>query len=179
MGYWNTRGLRGSVLEDLINLTNDVYKQRHVAIIQKIPTPITPIELDREHGNISRAYFDHASTVDYIGAVQGIPICFDAKETAETRLPLQNVHEHQIEFMREYEINGGVAFLLVHFSKTDEHFLLPFKVLDEYWKKAQQGGRKSIPYLAFDKELLIFSQNGCPLNYLETLNVYLSRESKA
>ncbi len=174
MGYWTTRGLRGSVLEELINMTNEVYKQRHVAIIQKIPTPITPVELDREHGNISRAFFDHASTVDYIGVVQGIPICFDAKETAEARLPLQNVHEHQIEFMREYELNGGVAFLLVYFKKTDEYFLLPFEVLKKYWDGAQAGGRKSIPYAAFDKELLIHNQNGYALNYLETLNTYLS-----
>lgn len=176
MGYWNTRGLRGSALEDLINLTNDVYKQRHVAIIQKIPTPITPVELDKEHGNISRAYFDHASTVDYIGAVQGIPICFDAKETTETRLPLQNVHPHQIEFMREYEFNGGVAFLLVWFKKTDEYFLLPFKVLKSYWDGAQSGGRKSVPYSAFDRSLMIFNSNGCPLNYLETLNTYLTMD---
>lgn len=174
MGYWTTRGLRGSVLEELINMTNEVYKQRHVAIIQKIPTPITPVELDREHGNISRAFFDHASTVDYIGVVQGIPICFDAKETTEARLPLQNVHEHQIEFMSEYERNGGVAFLLVYFKKTDEYFLLPFKALKKYWDAAQAGGRKSIPYDAFDKELLIHNQNGYALNYLETLNTYLS-----
>jgi recombination protein U len=174
MGYQHTRGLRGSVLEELINMTNEVYKQRHVAIIQKIPTPITPIELDREQGNISRAFFNQASTVDYIGAVQGIPICFDAKETAEARLPLQNVHAHQIEFMAEYEHNGGIAFLLVYFKKTGEYFMLPFKVLKSYWDAAEKGGRKSIPYSAFDERLLIHNQNGCPLNYLETLNVYLS-----
>lgn len=176
MSYRRTRGLRGSTLEELINMTNEVYKKRHVAIIQKIPTPITPIELDREHGNISRAFFERASTVDYIGAVQGIPICFDAKETAETRLPLQNVHEHQIEFMREYELNGGVAFLLVYFKKTDEYFMLPFKVLEKYWMDAEKGGRRSIPYDAFDKDLTIQGTNGYALNYLDTLNIYLTRE---
>ena len=25
MAYWNSRGLRGSVLEEIINLTNDYY----------------------------------------------------------------------------------------------------------------------------------------------------------
>jgi recombination protein U len=176
MGYQHTRGLRGSVLEELINMTNEVYKQRHVAIIQKIPTPITPIELDREQGNISRAFFNQASTVDYIGAVQGIPICFDAKETAETRLPLQNVHQHQIEFMDEFELNKGVAFLIVNFKKTDEYFILPYSVLKDYWNKAKNGGRKSIPYSAFDKDLLIHSQNGYVLNYLDTLNTLLTKE---
>lgn len=41
MGYWNSRGLRGSVLEELINMTNDLYRREGVALIQKIPTPIS------------------------------------------------------------------------------------------------------------------------------------------
>ena len=43
MGTWKTRGLRGSTLEDLINRTNDSYREKKLALIQKIPTPITPI----------------------------------------------------------------------------------------------------------------------------------------
>ncbi len=178
MGYWNSRGLRGSGLEDIINLTNDVYKDRQVAIIQKIPTPITPVKIDKEHGNISLAYFEQQSTVDYIGVAQGIALCFDAKETNEKRLPLQNIHPHQIEFMTHFEKQGGIAFLLVHFTIYDEYFYLPFEVLSEFWNKSREGGRKSIPYSAFDKELLIFGGNGYPLNYLETLNTYLGKRGE-
>ena len=36
MGTWKTRGLRGSTLEDLINRTNDSYREKHLALIQKI-----------------------------------------------------------------------------------------------------------------------------------------------
>ncbi len=43
MGTWNSRGLRGSTLEDLINHTNESYREKGLALIQKIPTPITPI----------------------------------------------------------------------------------------------------------------------------------------
>ena len=32
--------------------------------------------------------------MDYIGAVQGIPVCFDAKECAADTFALQNIHEH-------------------------------------------------------------------------------------
>ena len=39
------------------------------------------------------------STVDYIGAVQGIPVCFDAKECGGADVPLRNIHPHQIAFM--------------------------------------------------------------------------------
>ena len=71
MGTWNSRGLRGSTLEDMINHSNEVYRERKLALIQKVPTPITPIAIDKETRHITLAYFDQKSTVDYIGAVQG------------------------------------------------------------------------------------------------------------
>ncbi len=37
MGTWNSRGLRGSTLEDFINRTNERYQQQGLALIQKIP----------------------------------------------------------------------------------------------------------------------------------------------
>lgn len=111
MATWNSRGLRGSTLEDLINRTNEKYMENGLALIQKIPTPITPINIDKENGQITLAYFDQKSTVDYIGAVQGIPVCFDAKECTKDTFALQNIHEHQVEFMRLFEKQGGIAFL--------------------------------------------------------------------
>ena len=112
MPTWKTRGLRGSELEELINRTNEEYREKKLALIQKIPTPITPVEFDKETRTIKLAYFDQKSTVDYIGAVQGIPLCFDAKECAGQTFPLQNVHPHQIAFMKHMEEQGGIAFLL-------------------------------------------------------------------
>lgn len=70
MGTWKSRGLRGSILEDMINRTNDLYREKHLALIQKIPTPITPINIDKSSRHITLAYFDQKSTVDYIGAVR-------------------------------------------------------------------------------------------------------------
>ena len=78
MGAWNSRGLRGSTLEEIINYTNEAYRQQGLALIQKIPTPITPVEFNGEKRTITLAYFEKQSTVDYIGAVQGFPVCFDA-----------------------------------------------------------------------------------------------------
>lgn len=79
MGTWNSRGLRGSTLEDMVNRTNEWYLEKNLALMQKIPTPITPVRMDKEHRQITLAYFEQRSTIDYIGAVQGIPVCFDAK----------------------------------------------------------------------------------------------------
>ena len=71
MPTWNSRGLRGSLLEEEINRTNEAYKEQNLCLIQKIPTPITPIQLDKESRHITLAYFEQKSTVDYIGVVQG------------------------------------------------------------------------------------------------------------
>ena len=70
MATWNSRGLRGSTLEDLVNRTNEQYREKGLALIQKIPTPITPVRMDKENRHITLAYFEQRSTVDYIGAVQ-------------------------------------------------------------------------------------------------------------
>lgn len=113
MATWNSRGLRGSTLEDLVNRTNEQYAEKKLALIQKIPTPITPVRMDKENRHITLAYFEQKSTVDYIGAVQGIPVCFDAKECCVDTFPLSNVHSHQVSFMEAFEQQGGIAFFLI------------------------------------------------------------------
>ena len=52
MATWNSRGLRGSTLEDMINRTNERYAEGGLALIQKIPTPITPIKMDQQTRHI-------------------------------------------------------------------------------------------------------------------------------
>ena len=121
MGTWHTRGLRGSTLEDMVNRTNERYLEQELALIQKIPTPITPVRMDKEHRQITLAYFEQRSTVDYIGAVQGIPVCFDAKECNADTFPLQNIHEHQIIFMENLEKQQGISFLLIYYTARNEY----------------------------------------------------------
>ena len=58
MATWNSRGLRGSTLEDLVNRTNERYQENGLALIQKIPTPITPIKIDKDERHITLAYFE-------------------------------------------------------------------------------------------------------------------------
>ena len=111
MPTWNSRGLRGSTLEEFINRTNERYRENHLALIQKVPTPITPIKMDKESRHITLAYFEQKSTVDYIGVVQGIPVCFDAKECQVNTFPLQNIHPHQVEF-----IPILTGFIICHFG---------------------------------------------------------------
>lgn len=170
MPSWNSRGLRGSTLEELINITNDKYRQNNLALIQKIPTPIKPINIDKENRHITLAYFEQKSTVDYIGVVQGIPVCFDAKECATDTFPLQNIHKHQMNFMESFEQQKGIAFLLIFYSSKDMFYYLPFQKLQEFWIRSEEGGRKSFRYEELDCRYQISTQNGILVHYLEQLN---------
>ena len=172
MSHWNSRGLRGSTFEEIINFTNERYRQSALALFQKIPTPITPVKMDSESKTITLAYFEKQSTVDYIGVAQGVPVAFDAKETAGKSLPLQNIHAHQMVLMEEFQAQQGIVFLLVHFSLEDAYYLLPFETLKIYWENAAKGGRKSIPRDAFEEKYRI-RQNGSLLHYLEAVSLYL------
>ena len=53
---WNVKGLRGSVLEELINYTNEKYRQQKLALVQKIPTSIKPVRFDKTKRHITLAY---------------------------------------------------------------------------------------------------------------------------
>ena len=169
MATWKSRGLRGSTLEELINKTNEKYRESGLALIQKIPTPITPIKMDKEHHQITLAYFEQKSTVDYIGAVQGIPVCFDAKECAVDTFALQNIHEHQVEFMRQFERQKGIAFFLIYYSHKDIFYYLPYEMLRYFWDRAQAGGRKSFRYEELNPDYLLPKQNGVLVPYLEIM----------
>ena len=173
MPTYNSRGLRGSALEEMINMSNDKYQEAHLALIQKIPTPITPIEIDHNTKQITLAYFDKKSTVDYIGAVQGIPVCFDAKECTIDTFTLQNIHEHQIEFMKEFEVQQGIAFFLLYYTKRDIFYYLTLKKLLELHERAKSGGRKSFTIDELDKDYFFKSKNGILVPYLDILNLDL------
>lgn len=169
MATWNSRGLRGSTLEDLINRTNERYRERGLALIQKVPTPITPIKIDKASRHITLAYFDQKSTVDYIGAIQGIPVCFDAKECAVDTFPLQNIHEHQIKFMEEFEKQGGISFIIIYFSTKNLFYYLTFEKIKFFSQRALNGGRKSFTFEELDSEFFIDSENEMYIMYLESL----------
>ncbi len=169
MATWSTRGLRGSTLEDMINRTNEKYREKGLALIQKVPTPITPITIEKESKHITLAYFDQKSTVDYIGAVQGIPVCFDAKECATDTFSLQNIHEHQVQFMLDFEKQKGVAFFLIYYTKRDMMYYLRIDDLKVFWDRAKEGGRKSFRLDELDPEYVIPKKRGVMVPYLEMI----------
>ncbi len=170
MATWNSRGLRGSTLEEMINRTNDRYRQKGLALIQKIPTPITPVKMDKERRQITLAYFEQKSTVDYIGAAQGLPLCFDAKECVDETFPLHNIHEHQVEFMGDFEAQGGIAFLILFFTAKNVLYYMRYEEMRGFWDRAQDGGRKSFRYEELDAAFFLPLEKGGFVPYLDGVN---------
>ena len=66
--------------------------------------------------------------------------------------------------------------IILGVEDEEEYYFLPFEVLEKYWRASQNGGRKSIPYSAFEKKYLVHNKNGCPVHYLEAVNTYLMGE---
>ena len=176
MATWKSRGLRGSTFEELINRSNESYLEDGLAVVQKIPTPITPINIDKATRHITLAYFDQKSTVDYIGAVQGIPVCFDAKECSKDTFSLDNIHEHQISFMQSFKEQKGIAFILLYFSKRDIFYFLPIDDLMFFWKRAKDGGRKSFKFDELNEDYIFEEGNGAIVPYLDMVAKYLEKE---
>lgn len=170
MATWNSRGLRGSTLEDLINFTNENYRDKGLALVQKIPTPIKPIKIDKESSQITLAYFERDSTVDYIGVVQGVPVCFDAKECTTDTFSMQNIHEHQYQFMKEFEQQQGVSFLIIFFTTRNELYYMPFRELKRYVERIREGHPKNFKYQELDSANFIRAKGGILVHYLEPLS---------
>lgn len=170
MATWKTRGLRGSGFESLINSTNEYYRSKGLALVQKIPTPITPLKFDSERRLITEAYFEKDSTVDYIGVVQEIPICFDAKECHTDTFSLQNIHEHQYRFMEEFEQQGGVAFILILFTDRNDMYYLRFRELKTYFDRIKTGHAKNFKYIELEDDYFFKSNGPAIVPYLEGIN---------
>ena len=170
MATWKNRGLRGSAFETLINNTNEYYRKKELALVQKIPTPIVPLKFDNEKKLITEAYFEKDSTVDYIGVVQEIPICFDAKECATDTFSMQNIHEHQYQFMEDFEKQGGVSFLLILFTDRNDIYYMRFSELKTYHDRIAEGHAKNFKYIELEDDFFLKPNGPAMVPYLEGLN---------
>lgn len=171
----------GMTLESDIEATNAYYLNMGIAVIHKKPTPIQVVNVSypaRNKAKITEAYYKTPSTTDFNGVYKGKYIDFDAKETnSTTSMPLKNVHEHQIDHLRNVHKQDGIAFLIVHFKKYNQYFLLPVEILLSFWNLQfdKEKGRKSIPYSIFKKEAYLIPFGFQPrLDYIKVIDQFLS-----
>ncbi|HFI0594845.1 Holliday junction resolvase RecU [Streptococcus suis] len=138
---------RGMSFESAINDSNEYYLTHGLAVIHKKPTPVQIVKVDypkRSRAKIVEAYFRQASTTDYSGVFKGHYIDFEAKETRQkTAMPMKNFHAHQIKHMKQVVDQGGICFVLLHFSSLKETYLLPAVHLIRFYQL--DNGKKSMP----------------------------------
>ena len=104
-----------------------------------------------------------------------MPVCFDAKECKTDTFALQNIHEHQFNFMKEFEAQGGVSFLLVMFTTRNDFYYMPFKELETYVRRVDDGHAKNFKYEELDDDFFLNSKGAAIVNYLQGLALDLDR----
>ena len=166
---------RGMKLEDDLNITNNYYRDMDVAYIYKKPTPIKITKVNypsRDKAMIKEAFFDTPSTTDYNGLFKGKYIDFEAKETNnKTCFPLENIHKHQINHLRNIMENGGIGFLIIRFTLHNKTFLL---FAEDFFAYIDNTAKKSIPYEYFLQKGHEIKEKYTPrLDYLEIIKEYM------
>lgn len=162
---------KGKSLEVLIESANNYYDKAGQALIQKIATPTKVI---RSGAQIVSAFHERKSTVDFSGIIaNGYPVAFDAKQTMnKTLLRLGMIEPHQLEYMIKFHGLGGIAFVIVEFTESQEIFRIEI----DYIRQRIEEGAKSIPLSDIRKHCQSCSAAGTnPLHYLHNI---LWRETK-
>ena len=77
--------------------------------------------------------------------------------------------------MKEFEEQGGIAFIVLHWTQKDEIYYIPFEELYGFWHRMQTGGRKSFTYDEMDKSWKIGRQRDVMVHYLEMVQKDLQR----
>ncbi len=160
---------KGMGFEREVIMANEVYKNREIALIQKISTPWKVI---RSGKRIVSAFPEEKSTLDFRGTVKGgISISFDCKESQDERgLPLKYIEPHQIDYIRAAIKMGEISFILCYIKPLDKRYLIKGNVVLDYWDYWQANKRKrNINYIPIDDMIEVSSRNGIVLDYLQGL----------
>ena len=170
---------RGMELENDINLSNQYYVDTNQAFIYKKPTPIKIVNVDYPTKTnrvgrikIKEAYFESPSTTDYNGLYKGKYIDFEAKETNnKSYFPLENIHKHQINHLKNIYENNGICFLIIRFTEYNKTYLLFAK---DFFNFIDNNDRKSIPINYFKEYGYEIKEKYSPrLDYLEIVKEHM------
>lgn len=160
---------RGKAFENNLIATNNGYLSKGWAMVEKVePT----IQIQQEiPPNKVIGFKKGKGFVDFFGCSHGRALAFEAKKTNNrTNFPLKNIKQHQIEALRHWQDQGGIAFFLINFEKLEECYFVKLDQIEEWWINSIRGGRKSIPYEFFLMECqLVKNQRGVPYDYLSCI----------
>lgn len=163
---------RGMGLENDINETNKYYRDYDIALIYKKPTPIRITKTNYQNMRITDGFFESPSTLDYNGVYKGHYIEFDAKETkSKTSFTINNIHSHQIEYIKKVLKHNGIVFLIVRFTSLNKDYVLSGRKLIDF---INSNDRKSIPLEFFEEYCFKLSIKYAPrLDYIKVLDALI------
>lgn len=160
---------KGRKFEEEVIRANTFYKNKGLALVQKISTPWNVISKGKK---VIGAFPKEKSTLDFRGTVKGgLSISFDCKESEDERgLPLKHILDHQIEYIRLALEMNETSFILCSMKKLNKVFFIPGEIVIEYWDRWKENKRKRgynyIPYL--DMKEIFYGENA-NLDYLKVL----------
>lgn len=108
--------------------------------------------------------------LDFAGDWWGRAVTFDAKSSKlKTRLPFDNLKEHQVEIVRGAHERGGIAFFLVELAALERprYLALTWSVLRPWWDRRLVD--KSIPVPVLLERCPEFHLKGKRLDLLDGL----------
>ncbi len=174
-----TQANRGMSLEDDLNQSNAYYLVHNIANVHKKPTPVQVVQVQypsRNKAKIVEAYYKKPSTTDYNGVYKSKAIDFEAKETNHaTSFALNNIHQHQLDHLKNVQLHGALAFLIIRFSRYNETYLLFYNQLEEFLNSTS---RKSIPREYIQNHGIVIPYTHIPpLDYLKIIDEEIKRSS--
>ncbi|QZY56686.1 Holliday junction resolvase RecU [Crassaminicella profunda] len=161
---------KGMFFEQEIRMANTGYKNRGIALIQKISTPWKVVRRGKQ---IVSAFPEEKSTLDFRGTVKGgLSISFDCKEVEkeDRGLPLKYIELHQIEYMRTAIAMNEVTFILCFMKTQNKRYLIPGVKVLQYWDRWQENkGKRGFNFIPIGEMVEVRSRNGIVLDYLSGL----------
>ncbi|MCU6603782.1 Holliday junction resolvase RecU [Peribacillus frigoritolerans] len=159
---------RGKGFENDIIRTNNGYLSKGWAFVEKVEPAV---QIQQDLGNKVIGFKKEKGFVDFFGCSHGRPLAFEAKKTtSRTSFPLSNIKQHQMDVLKFWQDQGGIAFFLIQFEKLHEVYFVHYEQVNEWWIQSKAGGRKSIPYSYFMMECdLVKTQRGVPYDYLSCI----------
>jgi len=169
INFNSTYANRGMGLENDINETNKYYLTYDIALIYKKPTPVRITKTNYKNMRVIDGFFECPSTLDYNGLYKGYYIEFDAKETkSKTSFNINNIHNHQIEYIKKVIKHNGIVFLIIRFSSLNKDYLLKGEELITF---IENNNRKSIPLEYFEKNCYKLDLKYAPrLDYIKIID---------
>lgn len=163
---------KGMLFEKEVQMANKQYQDRGIALVQKISIPWQVIRRGKQ---IVSAFPEGKSTLDFRGTVKGgISISFDCKEVEkeERGLPLKNISDHQIEYIRNALSMGEKSFILCYMKILNKRFYIPGAKVIYYWDRWKENkGRRGFNFIPVEEMQEVKSRSGVILDYLEALEV--------